>query len=212
MNISAVSPSPLLTDKSSRSSNLSNSPVSTAGQSPEDDSARTVSASPNADNVNEGDRSQNSVTVTISGSAEQQGTYEVTREQFFGSLETTLGRRNAQQFIAASQQSNGGGSQVNSQVRKSVLSAGLESEGSDVTRETAFSMLDTKLRYSTAQYALDQFGVSSTSNSNSNEPLNSTEFEDIARNAVQLQNKNAILDIYVENQDDTAGSVIDTSE
>ncbi|OUR91315.1 hypothetical protein A9Q81_17845 [Gammaproteobacteria bacterium 42_54_T18] len=212
MNISAASSSPLLTDNNTRPPNPSSSPASITGQPPEDALARSVSVSPNADNVNEGDRSQNAVTVTISGSAEQQDTYEVTREQFFGSLETTLGRRNAQQFVDASQQSSGENTQASSLVRKSVISAGLESEGSDVTREAAFSILDTKRRYSTAQYALDQFGASSESNSNSNESSNSTEFEDIARNAVQIQNKNAILDVYAGNQDDTVGSVIDTSE
>ena len=211
MNISVGSVSPLLADNNARSQNSSRATAST-GQSPEDARARSVSVSPNTDNVSEGDRSQNSVTVAISGPAEQQGTYEVTREQFFTSLETTLGRRNAQQFVAASQQSKGEGSQSNSLVRKSIISAGLESEGSDITREAAFSILDTKRRYSTAQYALDQFGASSASNSSSNESSNSTEFEDIARKAVQLQNKNAIVDIYVGQQDDKVGSVIDTSE
>ena len=118
--------------------------------------AVTITLSPGADNVEHGDRSENSVDIAIT-TANSSAEFSVSREQVADSLQAKL--------LKNTLSSIGGPS-----VPGPLVIAGL-TQGADTgnaaaeLRETSASLLNTKLSYNTAQRALNSYSNNSPSSS-----------------------------------------------
>lgn len=169
----------------------------------------TLTISPSADNVSTGDRSQNSVVVTLT-TPNQQVQTEVTREQVIDTYAQRNENRTNEQII---DNTVGGVGNNPNPLQQAIIGNVIDSGQLD--RQTGVDLLATRLTYNAAQTALDAFNSSTTSGLNNstdtqdpfgiNGITNAQSAQELASQALVASTRQALL------FSDTAATVTDAS-
>ena len=133
--------------------------VQSGTESAKQDPTFSLSITPDQDNVSTGDKSSNSVSVSLS-TPTNEVTTNVTREQAVNRIEKNLTRKAVESVLGVGRQ---GINPVRTAVVAKTISNG--DIGSGELQETAVNLIEAKYKFQTAQFALNQF---------SNEPDNSS--------------------------------------
>ena len=147
------------------------------------------SVKPSENNTQEGDRSQNSIELSVG-----EKTTTVTREQVVDAVDSQL-QRNA--IDRAQQNSNVGPAENDRPVAAAVVA---NSDSSEEARETAFDLAATKNKTETTQFAFDQIEQANESASGSDESSENSNltnfnqtFAEIGKDASQQQVRNEFI-------------------
>jgi len=179
---------------------------------PERNAGDNVSVSPGEDNVDSGDRSQNSVTVTISGPEDQEVSATFTREQVFDGVEQRQNQQNAERFIEATQNANSDDPAERNDLTDNSNVIRVIAENSDSpeqARETTFDLVETRQQAENAEFAFEQFEQANNANSSDTEDdESSSTFTELANEALEAQTRNVVIGNFAENQanEETVGS------
>jgi len=183
-------------------------------RTPERGTRDNVTVTPSEDNVDSGDRSENSVTVTITGPEDQEASATFTREQVFDGVEQRQNQQNAERFREASQNANDrfdnsperspapGPSRPGSD--NDLLNVIIRnSDSQDEARETAVGQLETRQSFNNAQFAFEQIENANDRNdsgSNNGSSSGDGSAAETARRANEAETKNTLLSSFLDNQ------------
>ena len=171
-----------------------------------------VEVTPDEDNVNSGDRSENSVTVTISGPQDQEVSATFTREQVFDGVEQRQNQQNAERFIEATQNANSDDPAERNDLtdNSNVIRVTAEnSDSAEQARETTFDLVETRQQAENAEFAFEQFEQANNANSSdTDDDDSSSTFTELANEAQEAQTRNVVIGNFAENRsnEETVGS------
>ena len=181
-----------------------------------------ITVTPDEDNVTTGDRSENSVTVTLSGPNDQEVSATLSREQLFNQVDQRQQQDQAEQFISATQRANGqeedatttSGNQGNTLDIATTLAQNSATQNSDTTedaRETAVSLVETRQNNEIADFAFEQFA--NTSDEASDNTTVNTNFLETEEDATENQTRNTLVSSFVDQQnaEQRVGTNLDAS-
>ncbi|GAA3923255.1 hypothetical protein [Litoribacillus peritrichatus] len=181
-----------------------------------------ITVTPDEGNETTGDRSENSVTVTLSGPNDQEVSATLSREQLFNQVDQRQQQDQAEQFISATQRANGQeedatttvGNQGNTQNIATAVAQNSATQNSDTTegaRETAVSLVETRQNNEIADFAFEQFANASDEASD-NTTVN-TNFLETEEDATENQTRNTLVSSFVDQQnaEQRVGTNLDAS-
>lgn len=181
-----------------------------------------ITVTPDEDNVTTGDRSENSVTVTLSGPNDQEVSATLSREQLFNQVDQRQQQDQAEQFISATQRANGQeedattvGNQANTLDLATTVAQNSVTQNADTTegaRETAVSLVETRQDSQIADFAFEQFANASDDEASDNSTVN-TDFLETEEDATENQTRNTLVSSFVDQQnaEQRVGTNLDAS-
>lgn len=163
-----------------------------------------VEVSPGEDNVSSGDRSDNSVTVTISGPNDEEFSSTITREDVFQRVDQQQQAQNLERFVEANQNANDEDLSDDNDLTDSanlIRTINENSDSPEEARETTFDLVETKQQAENAEFAFEQFEQANDSDDDDDSTSNSAStFTELANEANDAQTRNVVIANFAERQ------------